>query len=129
VTIEIGSLRRMDSAFRFPELKTSKGMISTMRCRRVGQRRWRRRRPIRTRYTFFGPLTETIAAVQAHFIVTGEPSDELELSIAGGDLDGDGVGVLIIGALSSPMEIRVTPPSFSAFKKMRLSSRLPRAIP
>lgn len=49
-------------------------------------------------YTFFGPLTGTIAAADADFIVTGNASDQLGLSVAGGDLNGDGVGDLIIGA-------------------------------
>jgi len=49
-------------------------------------------------YTFFGPFTGTIAAAEADFIVTGAPSDELGMSVAGGDLNGDGVGDLIIGA-------------------------------
>ena len=33
-------------------------------------------------YTFFGPLTGTIAAAEADFIVTGAPSDELGMSVA-----------------------------------------------
>jgi hypothetical protein len=49
-------------------------------------------------YTFFGPLAGTIAGADADFIVTGAPSDELGMSVAGRDLDGDGAGDLIIGA-------------------------------
>src|SRR5262245_8742821 len=49
-------------------------------------------------YTFFGPLTGTIAAAAAGFIVTGQPSDQVGLSVSGGDLDGDGVGDLLVGA-------------------------------
>jgi hypothetical protein len=49
-------------------------------------------------YTFFGPLAGTIAGADADFIVTGAPSDELGMSVAGRDLDGDGTGDLIIGA-------------------------------
>jgi hypothetical protein len=49
-------------------------------------------------YAFFGPLTGTIAAADADFIVTGKASDQLGLSVAGMDLNGDGLGDLIVGA-------------------------------
>jgi FG-GAP repeat protein len=49
-------------------------------------------------YTFFGPLGGTIPAANADFIVTGAASDELGMSVAAADLDGDGMGDLIIGA-------------------------------
>jgi hypothetical protein len=49
-------------------------------------------------YTFFGPLAGTITAADADFIVTGQALDQLGLSVSGGDLDGDGVGDLIVGA-------------------------------
>ena len=49
-------------------------------------------------YAFFGPLTGTIAAADADFIVTGQASDQLGLSVAGMDLNGDGLGDLIVGA-------------------------------
>jgi hypothetical protein len=49
-------------------------------------------------YTFFGPLTGTISAANADFIVTGQASDQLGLSVAGMDLNGDGAGDLIVGA-------------------------------
>ena len=49
-------------------------------------------------YTFFGPLSGTIAAADADFIVTGQASDQLCLSVAGMDLNGDGTGDVIVGA-------------------------------
>ena len=49
-------------------------------------------------YTFFGPLAGTIAAADADFIVTGGPSDQVGLSVNGGDLNGDGAGDLMVGA-------------------------------
>jgi hypothetical protein len=49
-------------------------------------------------YTFFGPLSGTIQAADADFIVTGQASDQFGLSVAGMDLNGDGVGDLIVGA-------------------------------
>ena len=49
-------------------------------------------------YTFFGPLSGTIAAADADFIVTGQASDQLGLSVAGMDLNGDGTGDVIVGA-------------------------------
>jgi hypothetical protein len=49
-------------------------------------------------YTFFGPLAGTIAAADADFIVTGGPGDQVGLSVNGGDLNGDGVGDLMVGA-------------------------------
>ena len=49
-------------------------------------------------YTFFGPLAGTIPAVNANSIVTGSSLDELGMSVAGGDFNGDGVPDLIAGA-------------------------------
>ena len=49
-------------------------------------------------YTFFGPLTGTISAANADAIVTGSAQDELGMSLAGGDFNGDGVPDLITGA-------------------------------
>jgi hypothetical protein len=49
-------------------------------------------------YAFFGPLAGTFAAVDADFIVTGRPGDELGMSVANGDANGDGMSDLIVGA-------------------------------
>ncbi len=49
-------------------------------------------------YTFFGPLTGTIAAANADSIITGAGFDQLGMSIAGGDINGDGAIDLIAGA-------------------------------
>lgn len=49
-------------------------------------------------YTFFGPLTGTIAAANADFIVTGSALDEVGLSVAGADLNDDGAPDLVVGA-------------------------------
>jgi hypothetical protein len=49
-------------------------------------------------YTFFGPLTGTIAAASADFIASGAGEDELGHSVAGGDFNGDGSPDLIAGA-------------------------------
>jgi hypothetical protein len=49
-------------------------------------------------YTFFGPLSGTIAAASADSIVTGSNQDELGMSVAGGDINADGAPDLIVGA-------------------------------
>ena len=49
-------------------------------------------------YTFFGRLTGTIPAADADFVVTGQASDQIGLSVASMDLNGDGLGDLILGA-------------------------------
>ncbi|HEU0209138.1 MAG TPA: hypothetical protein VFQ78_09170 [Candidatus Udaeobacter sp.] len=49
-------------------------------------------------YTFFGPLSGTIAAASADSIVTGSDEDQLGMSVAGGDVDGDGITDLLVGA-------------------------------
>jgi hypothetical protein len=49
-------------------------------------------------YTFFGPLTGTISASNADFLISGSSQDQLGMSVAGGDLNGDGVTDLIVGA-------------------------------
>jgi FG-GAP repeat/FG-GAP-like repeat len=49
-------------------------------------------------YVFHGPLAGTMSAAAADFIATGAPSDELGLSVAAGDLDGDGKSDVLLGA-------------------------------
>lgn len=49
-------------------------------------------------YTFFGPLAGSIPAANADIIITGSASDELGLSVAGGDFNGDGAADLVVGA-------------------------------
>ena len=49
-------------------------------------------------YTFFGPLSGTIAAANADSIVTGSNQDQSGMSVAGGDLNGDGATDLVVGA-------------------------------
>jgi FG-GAP repeat protein len=49
-------------------------------------------------YTFFGPLSGTIAAADADSIVTGSNQDQLGMSMAGGDINADGAPDLIVGA-------------------------------
>jgi len=49
-------------------------------------------------YLFFGPVSGMIAATDADFIATGEPGDELGMSVASGDLKGDGGSDIMIGA-------------------------------
>jgi hypothetical protein len=49
-------------------------------------------------YVFFGPLSGTLAAAEADFIVTGQAGDELGMSVASGHVNGDTVSDLIVGA-------------------------------
>jgi len=50
-------------------------------------------------YVFFGPVTGSHAASAADVIVLGEhDNDELGISVAAGDVDGDGADDLIVGA-------------------------------
>jgi hypothetical protein len=49
-------------------------------------------------YVFFGPLSGTFAAADAGFIVTGEAGDELGMSVANADVNGDAVSDLLVGA-------------------------------
>ena len=49
-------------------------------------------------YLFFGPLSGAITAANADFIVTGQPGDELGMSVASGDANGDGASDVMIGA-------------------------------
>ena len=49
-------------------------------------------------YLFFGPVAGAIAATNANFIVSGGGGDELGMSVAGGDVNGDGTGDFLIGA-------------------------------
>jgi len=49
-------------------------------------------------YTFFGPLSGTIAAANADSIITGSNQDQFGMSVAGGDLNGDGATDLVVGA-------------------------------
>ena len=49
-------------------------------------------------YTFFGPLSGTISAADADSIVTGVSQDQLGMSVANGDMNGDGTTDLLLGA-------------------------------
>ena len=49
-------------------------------------------------YVFHGPLSGTIPAANADFIVTGSPGDEVGLSVSAGDVDDDGVSDTLVGA-------------------------------
>jgi hypothetical protein len=49
-------------------------------------------------YVFHGPLNGTIPAGNADLIITGAPSDEVGLSVSGGDVNGDGAADVIVGA-------------------------------
>ncbi len=49
-------------------------------------------------YLFSGPLSGTIAAADADLIVTGQAGDELGMSVAGGDVNGNGASDLMVGA-------------------------------
>jgi hypothetical protein len=49
-------------------------------------------------YVFHGPLSGTIPAANADFIVTGSPQDEVGHWVSAGDVDGDGVSDTLVGA-------------------------------
>ncbi len=49
-------------------------------------------------YVFLGPVAGAIAATDANLIVSGEDGDELGMAVAGGDLNRDGAGDLLLGA-------------------------------
>ena len=50
------------------------------------------------RTVFHGPLTGVVPAGTADFIITGAASDQVGLSVSGGDLNNDGAGEVIVGA-------------------------------
>lgn len=58
-------------------------------------------------YVFFGPITGHHASASADAIITGEfNNDDLGTSVASaGDVDGDGIDDLIVGAPHSPIEV------------------------